>query len=87
MPTPSRVSTTASAESVIEQAMTLTGGDRLKVAGQLLESVEPPRTAEIEVAWEKEIEKRIACVDAGATTGRSWEEIQAEFVRRYSDKR
>lgn len=54
------------------QALSLPERERLSLARRLLESVE----SEVELAWEEEIVKRIAQIDAGAAVGRPWEEIK-----------
>ena len=70
-------------EKVTEQALTLPGSERLRLARQLLESVQPEATEEIERAWEEEIERRIAKVDSGKAKGRPWAAIKKEFHSRY----
>ncbi len=63
-------------EKVVEQALSLPGLERLSVARQILESVEPEVSEEVERAWEEEIIKRIHKIDSGTASGRSWEEIK-----------
>ena len=48
-----------------------------------MESVEPKADEEVERAWEDEIEKRIAKIDAGVAQGRSWEDIKKDFDSRF----
>jgi putative addiction module component (TIGR02574 family) len=66
-------------EKVVKHALALPGRDRLCVARQLLESIEPEVDEEVERAWEDEIVQRIARIDSGTATGRFWEEIKKEF--------
>ena len=70
-------------ESVAAQALSLSAGERLRLATELLESVEPPGSTEIERAWEEEIERRIAEIDSGNAKSRPWDEIKREFDTRY----
>jgi putative addiction module component (TIGR02574 family) len=70
-------------ESVAEQALTLSAPERLRLANELLESVEPGSSEEIEEAWEAEIQRRITEIDAGRAKGRPWTEIKREFHSRY----
>lgn len=62
-------------QKVLEQALLLPEVERLSVAQRLLESVEP----EVGRAWEEEIVRRIARIDAGTAAGRPWEEIKKDF--------
>ncbi len=70
-------------EKVVEQALSLPGSERLSVARRILESVEPPASAEVERAWEEEIVKRVEKIDCGTAKFRSWEEIKKDFDSRY----
>ena len=56
--------------------------ERLSVVRQILESVEPELSAEVERAWEEEIIKRVEKIDSGSASGRSWEEIKKDFDSR-----
>ena len=70
-------------ENVAEQALSLTVPERLRLATELLESVEPNESEEIERAWEEEIQRRIAEMKAGNAKGRPWDDIKREFDSRY----
>jgi putative addiction module component (TIGR02574 family) len=70
-------------ENVAEQALSLSVRDRLRLANELLVSVEPPGSAEIERAWEEEIQRRIGEIDSGNAKGRGWDEIKRDFQSRY----
>jgi putative addiction module component (TIGR02574 family) len=65
------------------QALSLSVRDRLRLASELLVSVEPPGSAEIERAWEEEIQRRIGEIDSGNAKGRGWDEIKRDFHSRY----
>ena len=56
-------------ENVAEQALSLSASERLRLATELLESIEPQRSDDIERAWEEEIQRRIADVDSGGVQG------------------
>ena len=71
-------------EKVVEQALSLPELERLSLARRLLEDVEPEVNAEVDRAWEEEIVRRIAQIDAGTAVGRSWEEIKRDFDSRYA---
>jgi putative addiction module component (TIGR02574 family) len=70
-------------ENVAEQALTLSVRERLRLATELLESVEPCASEEIERAWEEEIQRRIADIDSGKAAGRAWDDIKRDFDSRY----
>ncbi len=70
-------------ENVAEQALSLTAAERLRLASELLESVEPAGGDEIEHAWEEEIQRRITEIDSGNAKGRAWDEIKRDFDSRY----
>lgn len=66
-------------ETVAEQTLSLNTQDRIRLATELLESVEPETSTEVEQAWEQEIVRRIAQIDSGSARGRDWEDIKREF--------
>ena len=70
-------------ETVAHQALSLTPEDRIRLATELLESVEPESGDDVEQAWEREIVRRIAQIDSGNARGRSWEDIKRDFDSRY----
>jgi len=67
-------------EKVAEQALSLSARDRLRLATELLVSVEPRGSAEVERAWEEEIQRRIAEIDSGNAEGRGGDEIVTAHV-------
>lgn len=71
-------------ETLTEQALSLPSEDRLRLAKELLDSVEPQASQEVERAWEEQITERIAKIDASTASGRSWDEIKKDFGSRYS---
>ena len=73
----------SSFESVAEQALSLPAGERLRLATELLGSVEPGRSEDVERAWEEEIQRRIARIDSGEAKGRPWDDIKQDFDSRY----
>ena len=70
-------------ESVVEQALSLTARDRLRLASELLQSVEPKTAKDVQLLWEREIQRRMAEVDSGTAVGRPWDEIKEDFDSRY----
>ena len=66
-------------EAVASQALSLTPEDRIRLAAELLQSVEPETSREVERAWEQEILHRMAQIDSGDARGRSWDDIKRDF--------
>ena len=64
-----------------DQARALTAEERAKLAEALLESLRDAPIAEIEAAWEREIESRAAAYDRGELETISAEDVFAEARR------
>ena len=69
-----------SLEQIEEQARELTPEERAKLAQSLLESLRAP-VAEVEAAWAKEIDRRVAAFDRGELPAYPAEDIFAEARR------
>jgi putative addiction module component (TIGR02574 family) len=63
------------------QARTLSPEERARLAESLLESLRDAPIAEIEKAWEREIEQRVAAYDRGELPTFSAESVFAEARR------
>ena len=70
----------ASFREIERQAQALAAEDRAKLAETLLESLQMP-LSEIETAWAREIEERVAAFDRGETQAYSAEDVFAEARR------
>ena len=68
-------------EELSARAKTLPPEDRARLAEELLESLEQEPDSEIEVAWDREIERRVAEVEAGTAKLIPAEEVHAEARR------
>lgn len=64
-----------------EQVRALTAEERARLAEVLLESLQDAPIAEIEAAWDAEIEQRIAAYDRGELQTFSAEDVFAEARR------
>lgn len=69
-----------SLEQIEEQARELTPEERAKLAQSLLESLRAP-VAEVEAAWAKEIDRRVAAFDRGELPAYPAEDVFAEAHR------
>jgi putative addiction module component (TIGR02574 family) len=63
------------------QARSLTPEERARLAESLLESLRDAPIAEIEAAWDREIEERVAAYDRGELKSFSAEDVFAEARR------
>jgi len=69
----------STAESLLQQALTLPEEDRAEIATRLIASLDADSREsrqDVEEAWAAEIERRCEALDAGATTTRSWTEVR-----------
>lgn len=69
-----------SLEQIEEQALSLSAEERARLAEVMLESLAVP-LAEMEEAWEQEIEQRVAAYDRGDIPSYSAEDVFAEAKR------
>jgi putative addiction module component (TIGR02574 family) len=70
----------ASLEQIEDQARALSPDERAKLAQSMLESLHSP-SAEVEAAWESEIEERVAAFDRGELPLYAAEDVFAEARR------
>ena len=63
-------------QAILEQALKLSAQERAAVAEQLIQSLDLPQEAEVEQAWQKELQKRISDLDNGVASTIPWEEVQ-----------
>jgi putative addiction module component (TIGR02574 family) len=68
-------------EELEKKAKSLSAEERAKLAEVLLESLEGESLAEIEAAWDREIEERAAAYDRGELQTISAEDVFAEARR------
>jgi putative addiction module component (TIGR02574 family) len=75
-----------SLEEVRQLAYELPEDQRIQLANALWESVEVKENdaseAEIETAWDKEVERRVAEIKAGTAVTYSWEEVEESLRAR-----
>ena len=64
-----------------QQASTLSPDERAYLAEVLLESLRDTSLADVEMVWEREIERRVAAFDKGESQTYSAEEVFAEARR------
>ena len=64
-----------------QQARALSPDDRARLAEVLLESLQGPPLSEVEAAWSREIEERVAAYDRGEVQAYPAEDVFAEARR------
>jgi putative addiction module component (TIGR02574 family) len=67
---------------LFRQASELDEHDRATLAGLLLESLEHEVDDDVESAWQEEIERRLAELDADRVKLVSWDEVKEKLMRR-----
>jgi len=72
---------------LFRQASELDEHDRATLAGLLLESLEHEVDEDVESAWQEEIERRLAELDADSVQLVSWDEVKAKLMRRTGAER
>jgi putative addiction module component (TIGR02574 family) len=71
---------TQRALELLQKALALTEEERAELAGSLIESLDGPADADAESAWNQEIARRVAEMDAGRAKTVSWEEVQERIT-------
>lgn len=74
-------SKTATAPELLRQALTLDEKDRASIAGALIESLEAEVDPDAEQAWDAEIRRRVAELDAGTVQTIPWSEVRRRLFR------
>jgi putative addiction module component (TIGR02574 family) len=72
---------------LFRQASELNEHDRATLAGLLLESLECEVDENVESAWQEEIERRLAELDADRVKLVPWDEVKAKLMRRTGAER
>jgi putative addiction module component (TIGR02574 family) len=72
---------------LFRQASELDEHDRATLAGLLLESLEHEVDEHVESAWQEEIERRLAELDADRVKLVPWDEVKEKLMRRTGAER
>jgi putative addiction module component (TIGR02574 family) len=67
---------TRAAKAVLADALRLGPDERAELAAEVLASLDGPADAGAEAAWEKEILRRTAAIDAGTVELESWDDVK-----------
>ena len=66
---------------VLADALRLEPDSRAEVAAELLASLDGPTDSDAEAAWDAEIERRIAAIEAGTVRLEPWSEVERRIER------
>ena len=67
---------------ITAEALQLPRDDQFKLARALLENAEAPNEPGIDAAWNEEIERRIAAINAGVAKGRPFTDVLRDLDQR-----
>ena len=68
-------------DDVLARALSLDVKSRAEVVSELLSSLEGPPDADAEVAWEAEIRRRVAAIEAGTAKLEPWDDLKARIEK------
>ena len=63
-------------QAILEQALKLSPTERADVAEQLIASLDEAPDADVEKAWQEEVQRRLQQVELGEVKTIPWEEVQ-----------
>jgi putative addiction module component (TIGR02574 family) len=69
------------ANDVLADALRLEPDSRAEIAAELLASLDGPADPDAEAAWDAEIERRIAAIEAGTVRLEPWSEVKRRIER------
>ena len=71
-------------EKITDEALSLPSEKRAELANTLISSLEESVDADVEAAWEEEIEKRVNDIKSGKVSGVPAEEVFAKLNAKYN---
>lgn len=77
---------TRQANDLLQKALSLSEEERADLACSLIDSLDPVRDSGVEEAWNEEIARRIAGLDAGKAKTIPWEEVRSISTKRTRGK-
>jgi putative addiction module component (TIGR02574 family) len=72
---------TKPAQAVLADALRLDPDARAALAAELLASLDGPADPDAESAWNAEIERRVAAIEAGTVRVESWEQVKRRIEK------
>jgi putative addiction module component (TIGR02574 family) len=74
------------AEKLLSEALKLPTSERVRVAAELLASVDGEPEPDAEAAWAEEIDRRVRRVEAEGPKGDDWQDVHARIASRLRSK-
>ena len=74
------------AEKLLSEALKLPTSERVRVAAELLASVDGEPEPDAQAAWAAEIERRVRRVEAEGSKGDDWQDVHARIASRLRSK-
>ena len=75
---------TQQAEKIRSEALQLGDADRAELARALIQSLDSESDADVEAAWDHELEQRLKRIDSGESTGRPVDDVLRELRAKHS---
>ena len=72
---------TKTAEAVLADALKLDVEARAELAAELLASLDGPADPDAQAAWEAEIARRVAAIEAGTVKLEPWEDVKRRIEK------
>jgi putative addiction module component (TIGR02574 family) len=72
------------AEKIQSEALQLADADRAELARVLIQSLDSESDADVEAAWDRELEHRVKRVESGESAGRPVEDVSADLRAKHS---
>ena len=66
-------------EKLISRALKMPARDRAEIAEKLILSLNDKYDKDVEVAWQREVQKRISDIEGGRTKCIPWEEVRTSL--------
>ena len=66
-------------EKLISRALKMPARDRAEIAEKLILSLNDKYDKDVEVAWQREVQKRISDIEGGRTKCIPWKEVRARL--------
>jgi putative addiction module component (TIGR02574 family) len=68
-------------EAIIDQALKKPEKERALIAERLISSLDSTTEKDVELAWQKEIEKRLKEIDSGIVRCIPWEDVREQLYK------
>lgn len=76
---------TDAARKLLEDALALPADERLKLASEIIASVDGPQDADWDAAWLAELDRRVAAAKQRGQSGSDWIEARARIMKRLGE--